>query len=599
MDPESRHELWNLITDMKRGRTVVLTTHHMDEADLLGDRIAIMAHGKLQVCGSSLFLKRRFGVGYNLTVDTNKKSSNSNKNVLAIVRKHVKDVVVNEETNTLLSMSLKMSSQPSFPNMLDEIDSSNDVKSYGLEMPTLEEVFIRLSQAGDAVEGGGTERRRKSSSANSLPALLEEKSADNHHRPHQNQHRLPSAGLMTPTFYKQTTTMLCKRCKVGRRNPWVAFQQICLPCLQLLFVFFVKYSIANINSGAPPSTDINATTQLYDNNHMAGLFPLHVVTADMSSQLERNLISLLPIPQQGSRQQPFVTESTFLPEATNAAYEFGEQLLKTKNCFGGIQFANQNATTTGMHSMLVDDNNNNIVNIRHVSANITFNSTFSASPALWTNWLDTAAYRLTMGLLSKPATNEATTTSPAFQSSVVPFPPSAAEASNTPLDVTSIIIGYALAAMISSAFAFIPAIAVTAIVEERETHVLHQQMLSGASIASYWIANLVYDLLFFLPVMVGTVLVIIILELPGVSDKYLLTVIIMLLAFALQALPLAYLISHLFTSSVTAQNMVRYIPNTDYYEICMCDYMYSSIDLTLITFFRLTNLFRRHGHFSH
>ena len=247
----------------------------------------------------------------------------------------------------------------------------------------------------------------------------------------------------------------------------------------------------------------------------------------------------------------------------------------------------------------VDDNNNNIVNIRHVSANITFNSTFSASPALWTNWLDTAAYRLTMGLLSKPATNEATTTSPAFQSSVVPFPPSAAEASNTPLDVTSIIIGYALAAMISSAFAFIPAIAVTAIVEERETHVLHQQMLSGASIASYWIANLVYDLLFFLPVMVGTVLVIIILELPGVSDKYLLTVIIMLLVFALQALPLAYLISHLFTSSVTAQNMVRYIPNTDYYEICMCDYMYSSIDLTLITFFRLTNLFRRHGHFSH
>ena len=41
MDPESRHQLWDLITEMKSGRTVVLTSHHMDEADLLGDRIAV------------------------------------------------------------------------------------------------------------------------------------------------------------------------------------------------------------------------------------------------------------------------------------------------------------------------------------------------------------------------------------------------------------------------------------------------------------------------------------------------------------------------------------------------------------------------------
>lgn len=159
MDPESRHELWNLITDMKRGRTVVLTTHHMDEADLLGDRIAIMSHGKLQVCGSSLFLKRRFGVGYNLTIDTS-----IPKDVVHIVQKHVDDAIVNEMTDDLLSMSLKMSSQPSFPDMLDEIDSLQHVSSFGLEMPTLEEVFIRLSQAGDVVKGGA-ERRRKSSSS--------------------------------------------------------------------------------------------------------------------------------------------------------------------------------------------------------------------------------------------------------------------------------------------------------------------------------------------------------------------------------------------------------------------------------------------------
>ena len=118
-------------------------------------------------------------------------------------------------------------------------------------------------------------------------------------------------------------------------------------------------------------------------------------------------------------------------------------------------------------------------------------------------------------------------------------------------------LGYMLGFMLSTGFAYIPAIAVTAVVEERETHVLHQQMLSGASVTGYWCANLIYDLLFFLPVLVGTTIVIVILQLPGVSSDYLVTVIVLLLAFAIQALPLAYIISHFFTSSVTAQNMTR------------------------------------------
>ena len=40
----------------------------MDEADFLADRIGIMREGKLLTCGSSLFLKNKFGVGYDLTI---------------------------------------------------------------------------------------------------------------------------------------------------------------------------------------------------------------------------------------------------------------------------------------------------------------------------------------------------------------------------------------------------------------------------------------------------------------------------------------------------------------------------------------------------
>jgi ATP-binding cassette, subfamily A (ABC1), member 3 len=68
MDLSSRRTLWNMLKNYKQGRIIILTTHYMDEADILGDRIGIMADGRLICLGSSLFLKNRFGVGYNLTI---------------------------------------------------------------------------------------------------------------------------------------------------------------------------------------------------------------------------------------------------------------------------------------------------------------------------------------------------------------------------------------------------------------------------------------------------------------------------------------------------------------------------------------------------
>ncbi|GIL78966.1 hypothetical protein Vretimale_187 [Volvox reticuliferus] len=68
MDPISRRYVWDIIQEAKTGRAIVLTTHSMEEADILGDRIAIMARGKLRCIGTSLRLKQRFGSGYTLSV---------------------------------------------------------------------------------------------------------------------------------------------------------------------------------------------------------------------------------------------------------------------------------------------------------------------------------------------------------------------------------------------------------------------------------------------------------------------------------------------------------------------------------------------------
>lgn len=53
---------------MSTGRSLILTTHFMDEADYLGDRVAIMATGRLKCVGSPYFLKQRYGVGYTLVI---------------------------------------------------------------------------------------------------------------------------------------------------------------------------------------------------------------------------------------------------------------------------------------------------------------------------------------------------------------------------------------------------------------------------------------------------------------------------------------------------------------------------------------------------
>ena len=95
VDPCARRSIWEVILKHRAGRTILLTTHYLDEADTLSDRIAIIHQGKIQfrrhalieifilgrlLCsGSSMFLKKRFGKGYSLTIDLKFKLQNKNK----------------------------------------------------------------------------------------------------------------------------------------------------------------------------------------------------------------------------------------------------------------------------------------------------------------------------------------------------------------------------------------------------------------------------------------------------------------------------------------------------------------------------------------
>jgi len=91
MDLTARRRLWDMLKDYKQDRIIILTTHNMDEADLLGDRIGIMSRGRIVTVGSSTFLKNRFGYGYKIKVVKGEEGGTSFDDFTTGALKYLKD----------------------------------------------------------------------------------------------------------------------------------------------------------------------------------------------------------------------------------------------------------------------------------------------------------------------------------------------------------------------------------------------------------------------------------------------------------------------------------------------------------------------------
>lgn len=129
----------------RAGRAILLTTHFMDEADVLGDRIAIVKDGHLRAYGSSSFLKRRFGVGYLLRCSM--KQGAAVAPLATIVREFVQDSMEPVQSGTECSIRMPKSAVSAFPRLLQALEQRGKaigVDSFGIETTTLEEVFMRI-----------------------------------------------------------------------------------------------------------------------------------------------------------------------------------------------------------------------------------------------------------------------------------------------------------------------------------------------------------------------------------------------------------------------------------------------------------------------
>ncbi|ETP27139.1 hypothetical protein F441_00314 [Phytophthora nicotianae CJ01A1] len=262
MDPYSRRFTWNLLQRNRDDRVIVLTTHFMDEADILGDRIAIMADGQLCCAGSSLFLKNRYGAGYNLTMI--KAPGCDVEAVGAFLRNFVPEAKCLSNFGSEVVFQLPSTSSGVFSTMLQVLDDEKHnlrVIQYGVSVTTLEEVFLRISQdreeeAAMGVGACGVEtvdqiRKTSATSANSRGTLAG-----------PNWTPISSESTNRATFWSQYSALLTKRLRIAKRDKKNLLNAVCIPLLFLIIlVSLPEIDVASFMTTSDYATELASTSR--------------------------------------------------------------------------------------------------------------------------------------------------------------------------------------------------------------------------------------------------------------------------------------------------------------------------------------------------
>ncbi|KAH9245889.1 hypothetical protein BASA81_016591 [Batrachochytrium salamandrivorans] len=143
MDPVNRRCVWSFIEKFKQGRVIMLTTHSMEEADVLGDEVGIMSNGRIRAVNNAIALKTKFGAGYHVSIVTDVADS---EKVEAIVHDIVPDAVLSDKSGGALLYQFPASSKTAVPKLVGWLETNAEglVKSWGIGQTTLEEVFLKL-----------------------------------------------------------------------------------------------------------------------------------------------------------------------------------------------------------------------------------------------------------------------------------------------------------------------------------------------------------------------------------------------------------------------------------------------------------------------
>lgn len=145
VDVQSRQAIWNYILDLKKkkGKTVLLTTNYLEEANALCDRIAIMDHGKLVVLDTPVELKRRYG---DTVIEIETESS-----VSLQLLEQLRDITgVNEvsQTDKIVKVAMSSDDLSVTGKLITVVTQHSNIRRIAQREPNLEEIFLSLTGSG-------------------------------------------------------------------------------------------------------------------------------------------------------------------------------------------------------------------------------------------------------------------------------------------------------------------------------------------------------------------------------------------------------------------------------------------------------------------
>ncbi|KAI8825016.1 uncharacterized protein EV422DRAFT_242205 [Fimicolochytrium jonesii] len=150
LDPEVRRLIWDIIQQARIGKTIILTTHSMEEAEVLCQRIGIMSQGTLRCLGSPLRLKQLYANSFRLSF------SSTSEDTMPAATQFVESQVLPSGGEWQRDESFASQATYSFPKDDDRLPVSkvfeimqehaelHGISEYGIGETTLEEVFVRI-----------------------------------------------------------------------------------------------------------------------------------------------------------------------------------------------------------------------------------------------------------------------------------------------------------------------------------------------------------------------------------------------------------------------------------------------------------------------
>lgn len=577
MDPYSMRSTWQLIKKIKKGRIILLTTHSMDEADVLGDRIAIMANGSLKCCGSSLFLKHQYGVGYTLTLV---KSAPSASVAADIVHRHVPAATRLSDVGTEISFRLPLASSSSFEGMFREIEGcmrtyhtletgvkenghSFGIESYGISVTTLEEVFLRVARC-DTEEIESIE-------ANKTLVMPTSHLPDIEHCPLVKASftkilceyykkvlgilytilRTSFSLIFTMIFsflsflrgqccncvsssaaWAHFKALVIKRAISARRDRRTVAFQLLIPAIFLLFGLLLLKLKPHPEQ---PSVTLRTSefNPLLQGGGGGGPIPFNLswpVAEVVSRFVEGGWIQKVE-----PRSYRFPDAEKALTDAIEVA---GPRLGPVLISMSEFLITSLNESYQSRYGAVVMDDQDVDGSLGYT---ILHNCTCQHAAPTYINVMNSAILRL--ATLNQNMSIETRNH---------PLPMTISQLSqHHDLDA------FSAAIIVTIAFSFIPASFAVAIVKEREVKAKHQQLISGVSVLSYWISTYVWDFISFLfPSFLAIVLFWIFGLDQFVGRESLFATITLFLAYGLAIAASTYCLTFCFSDHSSAQNVI-------------------------------------------